>query len=146
MSKSLEDLKRLRKENFKKHKNKKREYYLKSKNGNSASKYKNYEEIDYSEELSSENFLKSMKSIAKKQKTHMDSRKDQILEKIKEYKKKKRNYYKNNKNKRLEYDKEYREKKKEELREYRREYYRRNREKILKRQKEKRLAERENNG
>ncbi len=146
MSKSLEELKRLREENFKKHKNKKREYYLKSKSKDSTPKYKNYEEINYSEELSSENFLKSMKSIAKKQKTHMDSRKVQILEKMKEYKNKKRNYYENNKDKRLEYDKEYREKKKEELREYRREYYRKNREKILNRQKEKRLAERESNG
>ncbi len=143
MSKNLQELKRIREENFKKHKNKKREYYLKSKDKNSTPKYKSYKEVNYSEELNDENFVKNIKLIAKKQKSHMENREVQILEKMLEYKKKKQKYYKNNKERRLEYDKEYREKRKEELKRYRREYYRKNREKILQQQKEKRLAKRE---
>ncbi|RXJ69575.1 hypothetical protein CRV08_02400 [Halarcobacter ebronensis] len=138
MSVDFEKLKKLRDTNFAKHKKKKREYYLKSKEKNSDTKYKNYKEIDYSQELNNENFAANIKLIAKKQKAHVDDRKEQILLKIEEYKEKKQNYYKTNRNKRLEYDKNYREKRKEELKEYRKEYYRKNKEKILEKQKEKR--------
>ncbi|QKF82916.1 hypothetical protein [Halarcobacter ebronensis] len=138
MSVDFEKLKKLRDTNFAKHKKKKREYYLKSKEKNSNTKYKNYKEIDYSQELNNENFAANIKLIAKKQKAHVDDRKEQILLKIEEYKEKKQNYYKTNRNKRLEYDKNYREKRKEELKEYRKEYYRKNKEKILEKQKEKR--------
>ncbi len=138
MSMNLEELKKLREANFAKHKKKKRDYYLKSKEKTQKNKYKDYKAIDYSEELNSENFSKNIKLIAKKQKAHIDDRKEQIIQKIEEYREKKQTYYKENREKRLEYDKEYREKKKEELKEYRREYYKRNREKILQKQKEKR--------
>lgn len=147
MSLNLEELKKLREENFKKHKNKKREYYLKSKEKSTAPKYKNYKEIDYAEELNNENFAKNIKLIAKKQKAHIDDRKDQIVQKIEEYREKKQTYYQKNREKRLEYDKEYREKKKEQLKEYRREYYKKNKEKILQKQKEKRKSlKEEDNG
>lgn len=139
----LEKLKRVREENFLKHKKKKRQYYLKSKNKSNVAKYKNYQEIDYSDELSDENFLKNMKLIAKKQRSHIDSRIAQITKKIKAYKKKKKEYYEENKEERLNYDKEYREKKKEKLKEYRKEYYRKNKEKILAKQKEKRKQNKE---
>lgn len=139
----LEKLKRLREENFLKHKKKKRAYYLKSKNKEAKPKYKNYKEIDYSKELNDENFLANMKLIAKKQKGHIDNRIEQITKKIKVYKKQKKEYYEENKKERLNYDKEYRERKKEQLKEYRREYYRKNREKILAKQKEKRNKNKE---
>lgn len=138
MSLNLNELKKLREENFKRHKNKKREYYLKSKQKEPQNRYKNYEAIDYEKELNSENFSENIKLIAKKQKEHIDNRKEQIVKKIEEYREKKQIYYKQNKNDRLQYDKEYREKKKEKLKEYRREYYRKNREKILAKQKLKR--------
>ncbi|WP_320034920.1 hypothetical protein [Halarcobacter sp.] len=143
MSVKLEELKKLREANFAKHKKKKREYYLKSKDKNTQTKYKNYKEIDYSQELNSENFAKNIKLIAKKQKAHVDDRKEQILQKIEEYKEKKQSYYQKNRKKRLEYDKVYREKKKEELKNYRKEYYRKNREKILEKQKLRRNNQKE---
>lgn len=135
---NLEELKKLREDNFSKHKKKKREYYLKSKQKTADTKYKKYKEIDYSKELNSDNFAKNIKIIAKKQKEHVDDRKDQILQKMEEYKQKKQVYYKDNREKRLEYDKSYRETKSEELKEYRKEYYKKNKEKILEQQKEKR--------
>ena len=140
MSMNLEELKKLREANFAKHKNKKREYYLKSKEKSQKRKYKDYKEIDYSKELNSENFAKNIKLIAKKQKAHIDDRKEQILHKMSEYKEKKQSYYQENREKRLEYDKVYREKKKEELKEYRKQYYEKNKEKILERQREKRRS------
>ena len=144
MSVDFERLKKLREANFAKHKKKKREYYLKSKEKSSDTKYKDFKEIDYSKELDNDNFAANIKLIAKKQKAHVDDRKEQILLKIEEYKAKKQNYYKNNRNKRLEYDKNYREKRKEELKEYRKDYYKRNREKILEKQKEKRKEKKKN--
>lgn len=143
MSTNLEELKRLREANFTNHKKKKRAYYLKSKEKNSQPKYKNYKEIDYSNELNSENFAKNIKIIAQKQKAHVDDRKEQILLKIEEYKEKKQTYYQKNKEKRLEYDKIYRENKKEELKEYRKEYYKKNRNKILEKQKIRRKKQKE---
>lgn len=138
MSVKLEELKKLREANFAKHKKKKREYYLKSKNKDIQAKYKDYKAIDYSKELNDENFKENIKLIAKKQKAHIEDRKEQIIHKIKEYREKKKEYYKKNKEERLEYDKAYRERKKEKLKEYRREYYKKNKEKILERQREKR--------
>ncbi|MGB1226779.1 MAG: hypothetical protein ACPG9K_02730 [Poseidonibacter sp.] len=132
----LEELKKLREQNFIAHKKKKKQYYLKNK----VSKKTVRKEIDYSEELNNENFANKIKEIAKAQKAHIDDRKELIVAKINEYKNKKKEYYSENKKKRLEYDKEYREKKKEELKEYRKEYYRKNKEKILAKQKEKRKS------
>lgn len=143
MSINLKELKKLREANFVKHKNKKREYYLKSKEKTQKRKYKDYKVINYSEELNDENFAKNIKIIAKKQKEHIDDRKEQIVKKIEEYREQKQNYYKENREKRLEYDKEYREKKKEKLKEYRQEYYKKNKEKILKKQREKRKQQKE---
>jgi len=57
-SRILKETKKLKKANFLKYKQRKREYYLKS-------KYKNYKEIDYAAQLDSENFLKNIKIIAK---------------------------------------------------------------------------------
>lgn len=139
----LEELKKLREENFKKHKRKKREYYLKSKEKSSDTKYKNYKEIDYSKELDSDNFAKNIRLIAKKQKKFIDDRKEQIIQKLNEYKEKKQTYYQKNREERLAYDREYREKRKEELKEYRREYYKKNKEKILAKQREKRKQNKE---
>lgn len=138
MAMNLKELKKLREKNFLNHKKKKREYYLKSKNKDSQTRYKDYKEIDYSKELNTENFVKNIKIIAKKQKEHIDDRKEYILQKMSEYKEKKQSYYQENREKRLEYDKDYREKKKEELKEYRKQYYKKNKEKILKRQRENR--------
>jgi hypothetical protein len=138
MSTNLEELKKLREHNFLKHKKKKRDYYLKSKEKNIDSKYKKFKEIDYEKELNSNNFTKNIKIIAKKQKKHIDDRKEQILQKMTEYKEKKQAYYKVHREERLEYDKVYRETKKDSLKEYRREYYKRNKESILERQKNKR--------
>jgi len=129
----LDDLKKLREENFLAHKKKKRDYYLKNKAKKTKKKV-----IDYEKELNSGNFTENIKKIAKAQKAHIDDRKELILAKMNEYKKKKKDYYKVNKEKRLEYDKEYREKKKEELKEYRKNYYQKNKEKILAKQKERR--------
>lgn len=112
---NLDELKKVRKENFLAHKKKKREYYLKSK----ASKI----EIDYAAELNSSNFLEKIKEIAHKQKEYIDGRKDAIVTKMNQYKELKKEYYEQNKDKRLEYDKEYREKKRDELKAYRQEYY-----------------------
>lgn len=135
----LEELKRVRKENFLSHKKKKREYYLKNKLEKKLStQIKKREIIDYEQELNEFNFEEKIKSIIKQQKAHVDTRKDRIVAKIKEYKNKKREYYLEHKDERLEYDKEYREEKKEELREYRREYYQKNKERILKKQRERR--------
>jgi len=133
---NLEELKKLREKNFLEHKKKKKEYYLKNK----AMKKAPRKEIDYAQELNSENFASKIKEIAKVQKAHVDDRKDLIIAKINEYKKKKKEYYSLNKEKRLEYDREYRENKKEELREYRRNYYQKNKEKILAKQKIKRKS------
>jgi len=133
----LNELRKLREENFLAHKKKKRDYYLKNK----AKKQTKKQVIDYEKELNDLNFTAKIKEIAKVQKAHVDDRKELIVAKINEYKNKKKEYYEENKEKRLEYDKEYREKKKEELREYRREYYQKNKEKILAKQKEKREKE-----
>lgn len=120
----LEELKRLREENFLAHKRKKREYYLKSK----EEKIKK-EAIDYEKELSDINFSDKIKEIAHKQKEYLDSRKDKILKKMREYQELKKEYYEQNREKRLQYNKEYREKKKEELKLYRQEYYKKTKEK-----------------
>ena len=109
----LDELKKLREENFLSHKKKKREYYLKNKAKKKAPK----KVIDYEKELADGGFANKIKEIAKAQKAHVDDRKELIVAKINEYKNKKKEYYEENKEKRLEYDKEYREKKKEELRE-----------------------------
>lgn len=143
MSMNLEELKKLREANFAKHKKKKRDYYLKSKNKSKENKYTKFSSIDYEKELNNENFEKNIKLIAKKQKQHIDDRKEQIIHKIEEYRLKKKDYYKENRKKRLEYDKKYREKKKEALKEYRKEYYKKNKEKILQKQKEKRNLNKE---
>jgi len=132
---NLEEIKKIRKENFLSHKKKKREYYLKKKLEKRSQETKSVA-IDYEDELSGDNFFAKIKEIAKKQKAHVDSRKDQIVAKLQEYKLKKQEYYQENKNKRLEYDKAYREEKKEELKKYRKQYYEDNKEKILKKQKE----------
>ena len=99
MSLNLEKLKKIREANFAKHKKKKREYYIKSKKKDAQTKYKDYKEINYAKELNSENFAKNIKLIAKKQKAHVDDRKEIILLKMKEYKEKKQNYYQKNKEK-----------------------------------------------
>lgn len=135
----LEELKKVRKNNFLRHKKKKREYYLKSKLEKKLStQIKKREIIDYEEELNELNFNEKIKSIIKQQKKHVDSRKDRIVAKMREYKDKKREYYLEHKDQRLEYDKEYREEKKEQLRQYRKEYYKKNRERILAKQRERR--------
>lgn len=138
----LEELKKLRKENFLDHKKRKREYYLKKKLESSIAN-KNLDKphrdaINYENELQEDGFLAKLKEIAKKQKAHVDSRKDIIIAKLQEYSERKQQYYQENKDKRLEYDKEYRETKKEELRNYRKEYYQKNKDKILQKQKESR--------
>jgi len=132
---NLEELKKIRQENFLSHKKKKREYYLRKKLEKRSQESKSVS-IDYEEELSGDNFFSKIKEIAKKQKAHVDSRKEQIVAKLQEYKLKKQEYYQENKNKRLEYDKAYREEKKEKLKLYRKKYYEDNKEKILKKQKE----------
>ena len=95
---NLDELKKLREENFLKHKKKKKEYYLKKKVAK--------KEIDYENELSDENFLLKIRKIAHDQKLYMDDRKDLIVKKINEYKDSKKEYYEQNKEKRLQYDKE----------------------------------------
>ena len=141
----LEELKKLREENFLAHKRKKREYYLKKKLQKAQSEGKSAPKkvYDYDDDLSEENFEFKIKEIIKSQKAHVDSRKDKIIAKINEYKEKKQEYYQKNREKRLEYDKEYREKKKDDLKEYRRRYYEENKEKILAKQKEKRNQNKE---
>ncbi len=134
----LEELKRIRQENFSSHKKKKREYYLKNKLAKQAKNKSEHKEYDYEKELSGDNFDLKIKEIIKQQKEHVDSRKDKIIAKINDYKKQKQEYYQQNRDKRLEYDKDYREKKKEELRAYRKRYYEENKEKILQKQREKR--------
>lgn len=111
---NLDELKKIRKENILAHKKKKKEYYLKK---------KNKIQINYEEELNSDNFLAKIKQIAHNQKIYVDDRKELIITKINEYKNIKKEYYELNKEKRLKYNKEYREKRKEELKEYRKEYY-----------------------
>lgn len=117
---NLEELKKLRSENFLAHKKKKQEYYLKKK---TQSEFKKV--VDYEKEFEGDDFLKKIKEIAHTQKLYMDDRKDIIIKKLDEYKEYKKEYYDKNREKRLEYNKEYREKKKEELKEYRKEYYKR---------------------
>jgi hypothetical protein len=138
----FEELKRKREENLKAHKRKKRAYYLKSKvakdttqsNKNSSPR----PSIDYAKELSSGLFSEKIKEIARKQKLHIDDRKETIIKKIQAYREQKKEYYQENREKRLEYDKQYREEKKEKLKEYRQKYYEKNREKILEKQRESR--------
>lgn len=143
----LAELKRIRKENMLAHKKKKREYYLKQKLAKQqATNSPVRPEIDYFKELNGDFFTQKIKEIAKKQKSHVDSRKDKIVQKIRDYKEQKQKYYEENREKRLQYDKEYREKKKEDLKEYRREYYQKNREKILQKQREKRKQLKSSNG
>lgn len=137
----LEELKKLREKKFQEHKAKKRQYYLKKKLEKQREKSKKRAFIDYENELKLDGFDQKIKDIAKKQKIHIDERKDQITAKLEEYRLKKQEYYQRNKEKRLEYDKAYRERKKEELKEYRRQYYLKNKEKILQRQREKREQE-----
>lgn len=123
---NLEELKKIRENNFLNHKKKKKGYYLKNKfqkNENSI--------IDYEKELNEENFLLKIKQIAHNQKLYVDSRKDSIVKKLDEYKELKKEYYNQNKEKRLKYNKEYREKRKEELKEYRKEYYKKQKEEKL---------------
>lgn len=135
----LEELKRIRKENILNHKKKKKEYYLKKKlEQKLAIGAVVKPEIDYEKELRGDFFAQTIKEIAKKQKSHVDSRKEKIIEKLVAYKEQKQKYYEENREKRLQYDKVYRDKKKEELKAYRKEYYEKNREKILEKQKEKR--------
>lgn len=140
----LAKLKRNMKENFLEHKQKKRNYYLKKKLESSLSKKTEPSQIrapiDYEKELEDGGFFEKLKEIAKKQKLHIDDRKEIIIAKLQEYKIQKQQYYQENKEKRLEYDKEYREMKKEQLREYRREYYAKNKENILARQKQSRMT------
>lgn len=131
---NLEELKKIRQQNFLAHKKKKRAYYLKKKQEKETKKVI----YDYAKDLSDDNFALKIKEIAKLQKGHLDDRKEIIIEKLNEYKKRKQEYYLENKEKRLEYDKKYREEKKEELKRYRKEYYQKNKEKILQKQKEKR--------
>ncbi len=119
----LEELKKIRENNFLKYKKKKKEYYLKRKVQN---KSKNKEFIDYEVELNDNNFKDKMQQIVKSQKEYVDTRVDKIILKIEEYKLQKYNYYQNNKKKRLDYDKEYREAKKDKLKKYRKKYYERN--------------------
>ncbi|QKF78496.1 hypothetical protein [Arcobacter defluvii] len=125
---TLEELKKLRKENFLAHKKKKKAYYLKSKIAK--------KEIDYEAELNNLNFFSKIKEIAHEQKKYIDDRKESIISKLKEYKNLKKEYYEQNKEKILEYNKEYRERKKEELKAYRIEYYKRLKEKQNKLDKE----------
>jgi hypothetical protein len=134
----LEELKRIRKENILNHKKKKKEYYLKKKLEQKVSVGTIKPEIDYEKELRGDFFAQTIKEIAKKQKSHVDSRKEKIIEKLVAYKEQKQKYYEENKEKRLQYDKVYRDKKRDELKTYRKEYYEQNREKILQKQKEKR--------
>lgn len=126
----LEELKKIRENNFLKYKRKKKAYYLKNK--------KNKNIVNYEEELKDSNFLDKIKEIAHVQKNHIDNRRESIVNKIKDYQEKKKKYYEENKNERLEYDKFYREQKREKLKKYRQEYYRKNKESILAKQKEKR--------
>ncbi len=143
----LEELKQLRKENFLEHKKKKRNYYLKKKLESSIAKKNDLgvrAPIDYAFELKDEGFAEKLREIAKKQKSHVDDRKEIIIAKLQEYKSQKQQYYQENKEKRLEYDKEYREVKKEELKAYRKEYYERNKEKILTKQRQNRLKKKIN--
>ncbi len=135
----LEELKRIRKANIKAHKEKKKAYYLKKKL-EKMSRVSSLGAIDYEEELFSGNFSQKIQEIAKKQKLHVDDRKDIIASKIREYREKKQQYYLENKEQRLEYDKTYREKKKDDLKAYRKEYYKKNKKKILAKQKESRQA------
>ena len=123
---NLEELKKLREKNFSKHKEKKRDYYLKS---------KIKKEIDYEDELKDDGFLKKMQEIVKSQRLYMDSRQETIKKKIEEYQILKRDYYEQNKEKRLEYDREYRERKKEQLKAYRQKYYEKQKEKKLEEEK-----------
>ena len=138
----IDKLKKNIKENFLEHKQKKRNYYLKKKLENSISKKNGPNQtrapIDYAKELEASGFAEKLKEIAKKQKLHIDDRKEVIVAKLQEYKEQKQQYYQENKEKRLEYDKEYREQKKEELKQYRKNYYAKNKERILERQKESR--------
>lgn len=115
---NLEELKKLRSENFLSHKKKKKEYYLKNKIQKETRKI-----IDYENEFSDENFLVKIKQIVQSQKQYIDDRRDLIIKKLDAYKEYKKDYYEKNKEKRLEYDKEYREKRKEELKTYRKAYY-----------------------
>lgn len=147
----INELKKIRHQNFIDHKKKKRDYYLKSK-GNKKKSYKNpinlSKSIDFDNDLNNENFLNTIKKIAKAQKNHIDLRKDLIKEKIKEYKNNKKSYYEKNKEKRLNYNKVYREEKKEKLKQYRKDYYQKNKEKLLEQQRKRRLIkklEREKN-
>jgi len=124
---NLEELKKIRENNFLKHKQKKRAYYLKS---------KLKKEINYEDELKDEGFLLKIKEIVKSQKNYIDSRQDSIKAKINAYKDLKKEYYEQNKEKRLQYDKEYREKKKTELKEYRKRYYEKLKNQKIKEEKE----------
>jgi len=136
---NLEELKKIRKENFIAHKKKKKAYYLKKKFEKKAKESKSVA-IDYEKELSGDNFFSKIKEIARIQKEHVDTRKDRIIAKLAEYKSKKQEYYKEHREKRLEYDKAYRDAKKEELKDYRKKYYEENKDKILQKQKEARKA------
>lgn len=80
----LEELKRLRERNFLDHKKKKREYYLKKKlekESNESLKKSKQQIYDYENDLNIDNFDLKIKEIIKKQKSHVDSRKDKIIQK-----------------------------------------------------------------
>ncbi len=142
----LNELKRIRKENILNHKRKKKEYYLRKKLEQKMTATTNSIklEFDYEKELQGNFFAQTIKEIARKQKSHVDTRKEKIIEKLLAYKEQKQQYYIENRERRLKYDKEYRDKKKEELKEYRKNYYERNKDKILEKQKEKRKSKSSN--
>ena len=134
----LDELKKRREANLLAHKKKKRAYYLKTKLMKHELNQKRFNSIDYEKELFGGDFNLKLKEIAKKQKSHIESREELIKQKMFEYKQKKQNYYTSHRGRRLEYDKEYRDKKKEELKEYRKRYYQKNKVAILAKQKENR--------
>jgi len=89
--------------NFLRLKEKKREYYRKSREAQGLTVKDNkgvntiYSDIDYSKELSKENLLETLKDIAHKQNEYMVTREDKIKERMKNYKEKKKQYYHQNK-------------------------------------------------
>ena len=86
---NLEELKRLREEKVKEHKQKKRAYYLKSKlqknNDTSKAKKEVSKAINYEVELFGGDLSLKLKEIAKKQRQHVESREDIIKHKLQEY-------------------------------------------------------------
>ena len=89
--------------NFIKLKEKKREYYRKSREskGHIVKEKQDidtiYSDIDYEKELSKDNILETLKDIAHKQNDYMITREEKIRKKIKEYREEKKKYYHQNK-------------------------------------------------